>query len=73
MNAACPTTMTRTDNINAVFFNQHPVSRQCPIGAKDTLKTVQSSDLGPNFSCWEAGPILASSDNTNKLQEIQTA
>ena len=48
------------------------MSGQFPIGAEDTLKSVQSSDPGPNISCWEACPRLSLSANTNKLQENRT-
>ena len=50
-------------------FFLNPVSCEFPIGVNDTLKSIQSSDLGPTFSCWEACPGFTWSANANKLQE----
>ena len=52
------------------FFTPHPISRHFPKGAKNTL-SVQSFDLGPNFSCWEARPGLLGLP-THKPHESRT-
>ena len=38
-----------TDLSTLLFQTPHPISRQVQIGVKDTLKSLQSSDLDPNF------------------------
>ena len=58
---------TAKPNIDADFLNPKSDLRPFPISAKDTLKKIIFSDLGPTFSCWEAHSGLAWSANANKL------
>ena len=62
-----PRSMTYTYR-RCFFSTPLPITLHFLIDAKETLKSVQSSDLGPNFSCWEARPVVAWSANINKLQ-----
>ena len=50
------------------FRTPHTISRQFPLGAKDALKSVQLFNLDPNFSFWEAYPVLTWSANTNSRE-----
>ena len=69
-------------NIDTFFLTPYPVSRQFPIGAKDTLKSVQFPILGNlcglflDFHFFVLGvcPGLAQawSADANKLQENRT-
>ena len=48
------------------------ISRPFPIDTKDTVTSLQSSDLGPISSCWAYCSVLAGPTNANKLKENRT-